>query len=538
MQAMDLAPDELAAGLRVARRLRVAVFVVACQAGAHVAETLRRLPASLVPLLAGVYVIDESGTTLTRERVVELRRTIPCLEWFHTPWKLGYGGNQKLGFRYARERGFDVVCLLHGDGRYAPEVLPRLLAPFERDGTAAVFGSRWLEPGAARRGGMPLAKRVGSRVITALANRMLGADLSEYQSGYRAYRVSALAELPLESDTDDFHFDVELTVQLLQRGLRPVEVPIPCYHGAEIGLWNGFAHAAKCLATVAHSRAMRLHLAYHPKYDVERDGALYTYKRAPTSLHQHVLRRAVERGARVVELGAGQGDVGEHLARRGARVVAADLRRPAREFAHPFLELDLDRDFAGPLAEALGGRADQVVALDVIEHLASPERGVAGIQELLRPGGVLFASTGNIAFAPLRLTLLAGRFNYGKKGILDLTHSRLFTVRSFRRLLERSGFRVRAVHGFGPPIQDMIGEAWYWIALDRTAAALARLWPSLFGYQFAIEAERLDDVADLLERTLESGRDWVRPQGEVAREADAALPAPARHEGARARPRA
>jgi 2-polyprenyl-3-methyl-5-hydroxy-6-metoxy-1,4-benzoquinol methylase len=531
MNPAQLEPEELAVGLRVARRLRVAVFVVACRAGAHVAETLRRLPAELVPLLAGVYVIDEAGSTLTRERVVELRRTIPSLEWFHTPWELGYGGNQKLGLRYARERGFDVVCLLHGDGRYAPEVLPRLLAPFEREATAAVFGSRWIGPGAGR--GMPLAKRLGSRLITAASNRMLGADLSEYQSGYRVYRVSALAELPLESNTDGFAFDTELTVQLLQRGRRPVEVPIPGYHGAEIGLWSGLVHAARCLATVAHSRAMRVHLAYHPKYDVERDGATYTYKRAPTSLHQHVLRREVPRGARVVELGAGQGDVGEHLARRGARVVAADLRRPQREFAHPFLELDLDGDFAGPLCEALDGRADQVVALDVIEHLANPERGVAGIQDLLRPGGVLFASTGNIAFLPLRLTLLLGRFNYGKKGILDLTHSRLFTVSSFRRLLERGGFRVRRVHGFGPPIQDMVGDAWYWIALDRLASLLARARPSVFGYQFAFEAERLDDVADLLERTLESGRDWVLPREETMRGEAAQPPAPAPREGVR-----
>lgn len=531
MDPLHLEPEELAAGLRVARRLRVAVFVVACRAGAHVAETLRRLPEELVPLLAGVYVIDEAGSTLTRERVVELRRTIPSLEWFHTPWELGYGGNQKLGLRYASERGYDVVCLLHGDGRYAPEVLPRLLAPFESEDTAAVYGSRWTGADAGR--GMPLSKRVGSRLITALANRMLGERQSEYQSGYRAYRVRALDELPLASNTDGFHFDVELNVQLLQRGRRPVEVPIPGYHGAEIGLLGGLVHTARCLATIAHSRAMGVHLAYHPKYDVERDGALYTYKRAPTSLHQHVLRREVPRGARVVELGAGQGDVGEHLSRNGARVVAADLRRPVREFAHPFLELDLDGDFAGPLSEAVGGRADQVVALDVIEHLSNPERGVAGIQELLRPGGVLFASTGNIAFLPLRLTLLAGRFNYGKKGILDLTHSRLFTVRSFRRLLEQGGFRVRRVHGFGPPIQDMVGEAWYWIALDRCAALLARAWPSLFGYQFAIEAERLDDVADLLERTLESGRDWVIPREDSASEVDPALPSPARRAGAR-----
>ena len=126
----------------------------------------------------------------------------------------GYGGNQKVGYAFAIERGFDFVVLLHGDGQYAPEELPKLLAPL-RDGRAdAVLGSRMMTTFGALRGGMPLYKYVGNRVLTALQNRLLRANLSEFHSGYRAYSVRALRDLRFRLNSNDFHFDTEIIVQL------------------------------------------------------------------------------------------------------------------------------------------------------------------------------------------------------------------------------------------------------------------------------------------------------------------------------------
>src|SRR5690606_12531347 len=79
---------------------------------------------------------------------------------------LGYGGNQKAGYRWAIEHGLDIVVLLHGDGQYAPEMLDEIVAPLERGEADAVMGSRMIDPGAARRGGMPLYKFVGNRILT------------------------------------------------------------------------------------------------------------------------------------------------------------------------------------------------------------------------------------------------------------------------------------------------------------------------------------------------------------------------------------
>ncbi len=125
----------------------------------------------------------------------------------------------------------------------------------------------------------------------------------------------------------------------------------------------------------------------------------------------------------------------------------------------------------------------------------------------MRPGATLVASTGNVAYVLVRLMLLLGQFNYGKKGILDRTHTRLFTVRSFCRTLEGEGFRVDDVRGFGPPVRDMVGDSGLLRLIDGVAGWLARVWPRLFAYQILVEATRLDDVDTLLDRTLESGEE-------------------------------
>ena len=116
------------------------------------------------------------------------------------PENQGYGGNQKIGFHYAIESGFDVVALVHGDGQYAPECLPELVAPVVRGEADLVMGSRMLG-GGAREGGMPLYKLVGNRMLTSVQNAALRSRLSEFHSGYRVYSVPALAASASRSNT-------------------------------------------------------------------------------------------------------------------------------------------------------------------------------------------------------------------------------------------------------------------------------------------------------------------------------------------------
>jgi glycosyltransferase involved in cell wall biosynthesis/SAM-dependent methyltransferase len=493
----------LAAGLEVARTQRIAIFVVTYNAEAHIRETLERIPGALLPHLASIYVIDDKSVDRTSDVARKLKAEIPILDVFTTPVNQGYGGNQKLGFSYAIRQSFDVVVLLHGDGQYAPEVLPRMLAPFAEASTSAVFGSRMLTPGGALGGGMPFYKYVGNRALTAVQNRLLGASLTEFHSGYRAYRVAALAELPFRYNTNDFHFDTEIIIQLLARGMRIVEVPIPTYYGDEICHVESIPYGLHCIATVLRARANQVHLVHHPKFDVYDRGG-YVFKTSPSTVHQHVVGMSFAPGTKVLELGAGHGRVGISLAERGVDVTAVDRLPPDEQQPIPYVTADLDEPFVDAVAEALGGEADVVLALDVIEHLRRPEWSLQEVRRTMKRGATLIASTGNVAFLLVRSMLLLGAFNYGRKGILDLTHTRLFTVRSFCRTLEGEGFEVGRVLGFGPPIRDMVGSSALLRLLDLTGAFLARVWPRLFAYQILVEARRLDDVDDLLDSTLSS----------------------------------
>jgi SAM-dependent methyltransferase len=178
-----------------------------------------------------------------------------------------------------------------------------------------------------------------------------------------------------------------------------------------------------------------------------------------------------------------------------------ELERPTEAGAAEALALNLDDDFDA----ALGSRRyDVVLALDVVEHLRDPERGLQRIAAILKPGGRLYASTANIAFILPRLSLLFGQFNYGKRGVLDLTHTRLFTMYSFRKLLKNSGFTIKYSRGFGPPIRDMVGESRPLQAIDSVSSVLAREWPRLFAFNFLVVAEKDEELRDIYERTTAS----------------------------------
>src|SRR2546423_1611861 len=154
MSHFHLTECELAS--QTLERNRVAIFIVAYNAERHIKNVLRRIPAWVAEKLAEIYVIDDHSTddTLGAAGQIEWPAHYAPLRIYRTPYNQGYGGNQRLGFLYAIERGFDIVVLLHGDGQYAPEALPTILAGYA-SGADAVFGSRFMKPLDAIKGGMP-----------------------------------------------------------------------------------------------------------------------------------------------------------------------------------------------------------------------------------------------------------------------------------------------------------------------------------------------------------------------------------------------
>jgi glycosyltransferase involved in cell wall biosynthesis len=482
---------------------RVAIFIVAYNAERHIKKVLERIPTWVAERLTEIFVIDDhsSDNTFTIVANVEWPSQYAPLRIFRTPYNQGYGGNQRLGYLYAIEQGFDIVVLLHGDGQYAPEALPLILAPYA-DGADAVFGSRFINPLGAIKGGMPLYKWVGNRILTRMQNLILGAKMSEMHSGYRSYRTSPLRQIPFTSNSLGFDFDADIIVQLQAAGFRITEVPIPTYYGDEICHVNGMHYAWQCVRTAVKYRLMQFEIFYDPKFDIRRQSQrVYTTKRATTSLHHFIRHLPLDPGSRLIDVGGGDGEaVGRALVDRGVEVTCIDQNANLTDPQIKQFYVDLDQ----PWERQFEAQAyDTAIALDVLEHLKSPEHGMAEIFRYLKSGGKLYASTGNVAFLPVRIALLLGWFNYGRRGILDLTHRRLFTVNSFRRLLKNAGFRIDRVIGFGPPLADLAdGRSRIFEIADRLLARLARTWPRLFAYQILIECTRTDLPADLMRQTF------------------------------------
>src|SRR3954451_18607348 len=308
---------------------RVLVFIVAYNAARTIEKVLSRIPASLHSSAVEVLIIDDSSADNTFSHGLRFQNSRPPFKItvLRTPENQGYGGNQKLGYRYAIDHGFDVVALLHGDGQYAPEKLPQLLAPLVRDEADAVFGSRMIDKKAARRGGMPAYKWIGTQILTTFQNRMLRTALSEFHSGYRLYSTAALAQIPFEKNTNDFHFDTEIIVQLVMKKLRIAELPIPTYYGDEICHVNGMKYAWDVFKTMLKARFHEMNLLFDRKFDVLPPEENYDLKLGYASSHTAAIE-AARPGKRVLDVGCGQGYVAREMVAKGCYVTGMDQSVP------------------------------------------------------------------------------------------------------------------------------------------------------------------------------------------------------------------
>jgi glycosyltransferase involved in cell wall biosynthesis len=251
-------------------RPRIGVLVVAYNAITTLAHTLDRIPPKVMDRLDGVFVFDDHSSDNTYEAALRYKdeRGFHKLSVFHNERNLRYGGNQKRGFRHAIEQGYDIVVLLHGDGQYAPEVMDRVYGPIEHGEADMVMGSRMMPGCRPLHGGMPLYKFVGNRILTFAENVALGTSLAEFHSGYRAYSCRALASLALDRCSNEWQFDTEIIIRLLEQNARIVETPIPTYYGDEICRVNGMAYAYRCMESVVKYRLRRAGLLRAETVDI------------------------------------------------------------------------------------------------------------------------------------------------------------------------------------------------------------------------------------------------------------------------------
>jgi glycosyltransferase involved in cell wall biosynthesis len=205
-----------------------------------------------------VILVDDASSDKTAKVAAGLPRT----KVFVHERNLGYGGNQKTCYRLALEEGADIVIMVHPDYQYTPKLIPAMASLIGNGLYHCVLGSRILG-GYALKGGMPPWKYIANRFLTFAENVLIGAKLSEYHTGYRAFSRELLLRLPLKNNSDDFVFDNQMMAQIVWFGYTVAEVSCPTKYFAEassINFGRSMEYGVGCLKTACAFRLAKMNL--------------------------------------------------------------------------------------------------------------------------------------------------------------------------------------------------------------------------------------------------------------------------------------
>ncbi|HEV2386571.1 MAG TPA: bifunctional glycosyltransferase/class I SAM-dependent methyltransferase [Candidatus Acidoferrales bacterium] len=473
---------------------RIAILVAGFERADRLLESLRRIPPEIVERAEAIVVFDDCSADRIADAALSYRqeRGLAKLEIFRNRRKRGYGGTQKRGYQYILRRDFDYVAQLDGGGWCAPEKLGEMLAPLEAGEAEMVLGSRMMSGSRPAAEGRPVYAWTANRLLTSMENRLAGLRLTDFHSGYRAYRTSALAKLPLAENSDSRRFDTQVLLEFHARGFRIKEAPAPACCGEGVSLGKEISNSARGLWECANYRLTRWGLwpgaryaAVDPEYEFH-DFAGSSHRTildllpAPPPLH-------------ILDVGTAGGYLDRELRARGHRVTGIECQPEradrARRYCDEMIAGDVETLDLGPYA----GSFDCALLGDVLEHLREPEAVLERVAATLKPGGKAIVCVPNVANLYVRLNLLFGRFRYETRGILDATHLRFFTLRTFRELVESSGLEILSVQATPIPLPWLfagVSGRWWFQMLHRALCRLTRMFLSLLAYQFVAVAEK------------------------------------------------
>ena len=237
------------------KRPKVVVVMPAYNAGRTLRMTYEELPKDTV---STVILVDDGSTDTTLDVARELG-----LEIFVHDRNYGYGGNQKTCYTEALRAGADIVVMVHPDYQYDPTLVPQIIAPIVAGDADVVLGSR-LKSGSALAQGMPWWKFVANRFLTWVENVMFGLHLSEYHTGYRAFRREVLETVNFAANSDGFIFDQEIIAQVVGSGFRIGEIAVPTRYFKEASQASfgastvyGLSILSVCFVYWLHRRGVR-----------------------------------------------------------------------------------------------------------------------------------------------------------------------------------------------------------------------------------------------------------------------------------------
>lgn len=240
---------------------KIIAILPAYNAAKTLERTVNDIPKDYIDEIILVDDASQDGT-------IEVAQSLGLKVFVH-PKNLGYGANQKTCYQKALQAGADIVVMVHPDHQYDPKVIPQLIEPLLKEEGDAVFGSRLMEEEGAIIGGMPRWKYCANIFLTKIENFVLGLNLTEYHSGFRAYTKKVLENLPLERNSNDFVFDTEIIVQMKVNGFKIKEIPIKTRYFPEasmVGLRKSIKYGLSILLVLFQYLIFRLGLMSDYKY--------------------------------------------------------------------------------------------------------------------------------------------------------------------------------------------------------------------------------------------------------------------------------
>lgn len=244
---------------------KVTIIMPAYNAAKTLESTYKEIPKGSYDEI--ILVDDQS-----KDETVEVAKKLKLFVIKHEKNR-GYGGNQKTCYDNALQRGADVIVMLHPDYQYDPKIVPNIAMPILQGQADAVFASRFIRDplkGGPIKGGMPLWKYIANRTLTGIENIALGTYFSEFHTGYRAYSKEALKAVKYNLNSDDFIFDNEIIVQMVNKKLRFKEIPVETkyfFEASSIKIGKSIKYGLGILKTIAKYLLHKHNIVHYEQFD-------------------------------------------------------------------------------------------------------------------------------------------------------------------------------------------------------------------------------------------------------------------------------
>jgi len=443
-----------------------------------------------------IFLIDDHSMDGTLARLKKNLQTKSNLHLIQNARAYGYGGTQKILCRMGIANGFDALAIMPATSTDSQlKSLAGLFRQFEADPKDLLVGISDRVP----------IRSFFSAVASKIQSQLAGEKVRGWRSPYKIYATSAVEKTAYELNTNGAYFDTELMLQLIDQRSGAREISHADYRDQRNGALNTFTDSIRALKASLKYKLQQYNLFYDIRYFPENIRAAQTdteaeqpsvYQEKFDSMSPHALvafdDRLIPLQSVVLDIGCSTGYVASQLiGKKKCRVTGIDML-PEHRVHHQgmqYRQINLENNQSAVNAVLREDNFDVVLLLDVLEHLSAPELFLLNLNRQIseKPPKFLM-STGNVAFIAIRLMLAMGFFNYGKRGILDITHKRLFSLRTFRNLMEQTGFLIDKEYFFPLPFHALGFPKKLAMFLEKVNVLLIRIRPSLFAYQVMMEA--------------------------------------------------